>query len=80
MSTTDAAEYKFTVKEGEASATGKDDAPLSLMCEPTSKELDIVGNHGFLSIRLAKGTTYEEAQSFAKILQKKVSGISYTKL
>lgn len=77
MSKTEIADYKFTVKEGEPSRTGADDAPVWLMCEPMTKELGILGR-GFLHLRLRHGTTYAEAQDVARYLQQHVTGIGYT--
>ena len=78
--TTDTADYKFTVKEGGPSRNGAHDAPTWLMCEPKTKELDIVGDHGFLSIRLRPDIRVAEAQEIARYLQDRVIGISYTRL
>ena len=79
MSPTEIADYKFTVKEGEPSTSGADDAPTWLMCEPISRELSIVGNAAFLSIRLVDGTTVAQAQAIAAYLQQHVEGIGYTR-
>jgi hypothetical protein len=80
VSTTEIADYKFVVKEGEPSRSGADDAPLSIFCEPITRELSIVGNKGFLSIRLKNVSSYREAQQFAAMLNEKVSHISYTRM
>jgi len=48
------------------------------MCEPTSREPEIVGR-GFLSLRLRPGTTVREAQEIARYLQDRVTGIGYTR-
>jgi hypothetical protein len=80
MSTTDFADYKFTVKEGQASRSGADDAPTWLMCEPMTKELPVVGDRGFLSLRILEGTTVAQAQEIARYLQERVTGIGYTRL
>ena len=79
MSTTENADYKFLVKEGQPSMSGADDAPFSIFCEPIMRELSIVGNRGFLSIRLKKVSSFREAQQVADMLNEKVSHISYTK-
>jgi hypothetical protein len=44
------------------------------------KSFDIVGSKGFLTIRLAKGTTVKEGEGIAEYLQEKVVGIAYTRL
>ena len=75
----DVAEYKFTVKEGQPSQAGCEDATW-LMCEPMKSELSIVGDRGFLSLRLADGTTVDHAKEIARYLQKHVVGIQYTRL
>lgn len=80
MSSTEITEYVFTVKEGEASASGKDDAPVWLMCEPKTHELSIVGNKGFLGMRLKSGVRLDEAQEIARYLREHIVGVSYTKL
>jgi len=80
MSTPDIADYKFTVKEGSPSQTGVDDAPTWLMCEPMTSELSIVGDRGFLSLRLPEGTTVDQAQDIARYLQKHITGVQYTRL
>ena len=79
MSSTEYADYKFTVKEGEPSRSGADDAPTWLMCEPMTKELSAVGNRGFLSLRLREGTTVVEAQKIARYLAEHVTGIGHTR-
>jgi len=79
MSTTEFADYAFTIKEGEASANGKDDAPVWLMCEPRSRELSIVGNSGYLGFRLMPGVKIEEAQKIVQYLREHIVGITYTK-
>lgn len=78
MSSTEYADYKFTVKEGEPSKSGADDAPTWLMCEPMTRELSAVGNRGFLSLRLREGTTVAQAQEIARYLQQHVTGIGHT--
>lgn len=78
MATTDNADYKFTVKEGEASREGADDAPVWLACEPVNKELDIVGD-GHLFIRLRRDIRVHEAQEIARYLQDRIIGISHTR-
>lgn len=79
MSSTEYADYKFTVKEGEPSKTGSDDAPTWLMREPMTRELSAVGDRGFLSLRLREGTTVAQAQEIARYLQKHVTGIGHTR-
>jgi hypothetical protein len=49
------------------------------MCEPKTNELSIVGNGGFLGIRLKPGVRYAEAQEIARYLREHIIGISYTK-
>ena len=79
MSNTQNAKYKFTVKEGQASASGRDDAPVSLMLEPMEGELDIL-EAGFMSLRLASGTTLSEAHDLEKKLNSIVTSVGFTKL
>jgi hypothetical protein len=79
MNNTENADYKFIVKEGQPSKSGADDAPLSIFCEPITRELSIVGDKGFLSIKLKNVSSYREAQQFADMLNEKVSHISYTR-
>jgi hypothetical protein len=78
MATTDTADYKFTVKEGEASKEGADDAPVWLMCEPMKKELNCVGD-GYLAIRLRRDIRVREAEEIARYLQDCVIGFSHTR-
>lgn len=78
MATTDTADYKFTVKEGEASKDGADDAPVWLMCEPIRTELNCVGN-GYLAIRLRRDIRLGEAKEIARYLQDRVIGFSHTR-
>lgn len=80
MSKTDFADYKYTIKEGQPSQDGKDDAPIWLMCEPMENELEIVGDHGFLGIHLNRDIKMDEAREIARLLNSKVMGISHTKL
>jgi hypothetical protein len=79
MSSTETAAYTFTVKEGNPSASGKDDAPVWLKCEARTPELSIVDNKGFLGIDLKPGTRFDEAQEIARYLKEHVVGISFTK-
>ena len=79
MSSTETATYRFTVKEGEPSASGKDDAPVSLMLEPTTGDLSILKD-GFLSLRLPEGTKIERGHEIAKYLNANVAAISFTML
>jgi len=79
MANTRSAEYRFTVKEGEASASGRPDAPVSLLLEPTNGELAILSG-GFMSLRLAPGTTVDEAQQLSKLLEEKIAAVSFTTL
>lgn len=78
MPSTQDAKYRFTVKEGEASASGKDDAPISLMLEPTDGELDAL-KPGFMSLRLKAGTTLGDAHDLEKLLNSAVFSIGFTK-
>lgn len=79
MSNTQNAKYRFTVKEGKASASGRDDAQVSLMLEPTEGELDVL-KPGFMSLRLASGTTLREAYDLERNLNLIVTSIGFTKL
>lgn len=79
MANTQFANYRFTVKEGEPSATGRNDAPISLMLEPMKGELSIL-SAGFLSLHIAPGTTMDEAQDLSRRLNGKISSVSFTKL
>jgi hypothetical protein len=79
MATTEDAKYRFTVKEGQASASGKDDAPTSLMLELSDgKGLSILQD-GFLLLRLRPGTSVAEAQEIARYLQDRVTAVSHTR-
>lgn len=78
MPNTQDAKYRFTVKEGQSSASGKSDAPISLMLEPTEGELEIL-KPGFMSIRLAPGITLSEAHELEKTLNSKVFSIGFTR-
>ncbi len=78
MSTTEVADYTFTIKESQPSPEKEDDA-IWLMCEPKSKELSIVGEDGFLGLRLKPGARIGEAQEVARYLRDHVAGISFTK-
>lgn len=77
MANTQTAEYRFTVKEGEASASGREDAPISLMLEPMTGELRILST-GFMSLRLCKDTSLDQAQEIAELLNTKIAGVSFT--
>ena len=79
MPSTQNAKYRFTVKEGQSSASEKDDAPISLMLEPTEGELKIL-EPGFMSLNLASGITMSEAHDLEKKLNLVVSSVSFTKL
>ncbi len=76
MSNTQRADYKFTVKEGHPRDSGGE-APTSLMCEPMTQELSIVGD-GFLMLNLREGTSVDEAHAVADYLQHHVVSVSYT--
>lgn len=78
MGKVDKGVYVFEVKEGEVSESGRDDAPVSLYCQPTDSELSIVGS-GFLSINLKRGTTVQQATAIAKYLAEHIDSISYTR-
>ena len=78
MSQTERADYKFVVKEGVPRTAGGE-APTSLMCEPLTRELSIVGEQGFLMIELTEGTTWEQASEVASYLQRHVAGLSFTR-
>ena len=77
MAKTKFTEYIFTVKEGQSSKPGGE-APTFLMCEPLTKELSVLGEGGFLSLRLKDGTSVQKAQEVANFLKQWVSGISIT--
>ena len=77
MAKHESASYRFTVKEGNPSASGNDDAPLSLMLEPTNSELSFLRS-GILSLHLSPGTTIEEAQALAKQLNRAIPSIGFT--
>jgi hypothetical protein len=79
MPHTTSAKYRFTVKEGQASTSGKDDAPISLMLEPMDGELDILKS-GFMSLRLAVGTTLSQAHDLEKELNSVIAEIGFTKI
>ncbi|NOT86550.1 MAG: hypothetical protein HOP03_00035 [Lysobacter sp.] len=79
MASTQNAKYRFTVKEGQPTASGKDDAPISLMLEPTEGELDIL-EPGFMSLHLASGTSMSEAHDLEKKLNLIIKSVSFTKL
>jgi len=78
VSKVDKGVYAFEVKEGQPSGDGRDDAPVSLYCQPTKSELSIVGS-GFLSINLKAGTTVQQAGDVAKYLAEHIESISFTK-
>lgn len=78
MNKVDKGVYVFEVKEGQPSASGRDDAPVSLYCRPTTSELTIVGS-GFLSITLRPGTTVQRAADVAQYLAEHIESISFTK-
>lgn len=73
MADSEIADYKFIVKEGNPTYNG---APW-LACEPENHELSIVGD-GSLGLRLREGTTLEQAQELARLLQQRVAGLKYT--
>ena len=77
MAKTEFTEYRFTVKEGHPFDTGGKSTPY-LMCEPMTKELGFLGNDGFVSIRLNRGTTISQAKEIANYLKQCVAGISIT--
>jgi hypothetical protein len=77
MSKTETAAYRFTVKEGQASARGKNDAPVWLMLEPTSGDLSVLRS-GFLALRLAPGADIAKGQEVARFLNENIKGVSFT--
>ena len=77
MPNTEYTKYTFTVKEG-APSEANGEAPTYLMCEPLTKELSILGNNGFMSIRLKDGTSIQEAKEIESYLKQHISGISIT--
>jgi hypothetical protein len=80
MATTETANYRFIVKESSPSASGVDDAPVSLMLELSEgKGLSILQD-GLLVLRLRPGTKVADAQEIARYLEARVSGVSHTKL
>lgn len=74
---TDTARYRFTVKEGQPSRSGANDAPLSLMLEPMDKQLAVLKG-GHLSLFLAPGTTMAQAQALARSLDQLVGTVAFT--
>lgn len=79
MSQTEVTDYTFTVKEGHPPEEGGE-APVWLMCEPDTEELSIVGDNGFLGIRLKPGVNLDEARKIARFFRENVVGISHTSL
>ena len=80
MDTTEIADYKFVVKGGQPTKSGANGAPLSIVCTTIKRELSIVGDRGFLGIKLKNVSSYHETQQFADMLNEKVSHISYTRI
>jgi len=78
MATTETGKYRFTVKEGQGSAAGAKDAPVWLELEPGESHLRVLSG-GSLSLRLAAGTPYAQAQELARTMNKLVSGVSFTR-
>ncbi len=77
MSKTEFADYKFTVKEFEPSASGN--ARTFLACEPMTEEFSFFDdNKGFLSIHLKEGIDVTEAAEIARYLQSKVTRFAIT--
>lgn len=76
---TDHAVYRFTVKEGQASPSGADNAPISLMLESMEGELPALSD-GFLSLHLKPGTTMAEAHELERQLNRIVVKVSHTHL
>ena len=78
MSYTEKAKYTFTVKEGEVSQSGADDAAVWIMLEPDDRELTIAAS-GFLSLRLRPGAKMVEAQDVAQFLNRHIEAVAFTK-
>lgn len=79
MATHESASYRFTVKEGQATAPGNDDAPLSLMLEPMDGDLSFLRS-GFMTLRLKPGTSMEEAQELSRRLNRSITSVAFTEL
>jgi len=79
MSNTEFADYRFTVREGAPSASGRNDAPVWIALEPMTKELDILGK-GFLFLRLNPGADIQQAQDTARYLNANIAAVGYTRL
>lgn len=68
--------YTFIVKEGQASASGVDDAPLSIALEAETPDLNVLAG-GSLQILLSTGTTLEQAQDLARLLRRHAKAVKY---
>lgn len=76
---TERSRFKFTVKEGAASRSGADDAPVWLMAEPDSPGLSAL-NKGFLGVELPPGTKLAKAQEIARYLNENIHALTFTDL
>lgn len=78
MSNTKSTRCVFTVKEGQPSRDGANDAPAWLMLELD----DDIGTatNGYLSLRLKPGATVADAERLARVLKQEVAALAFTKL
>jgi hypothetical protein len=76
MSKSSFAIYDYIVRELAPADHELDEAAIAIVCEPLSM-LDGSPTRGRITLRLAAGTTAEEAREIASTLQEKVRGLRY---
>ncbi|KAF0866605.1 hypothetical protein [Pseudomonas sp. LD120] len=74
MSRPQSAIYRYIARELAPTEHAPDEAPVSIVCEPLDKTASPSG-HGTIILHLEAGTTLEEAQDIAAMLQSKVKGL-----
>jgi len=75
MAKTEYTEYMFTLKEGSPDEPNGD-ALTYLMCEPLTTELSVIGENGFITIRLKSGASLEEEKEIKNYFNHHITGIA----
>ena len=68
--------YDYIVRELAPADHEPDEAPITIVCEPISL-LDGSSARGRVALRLMAGTTPEQAQGIASLLQARVKGLCH---
>lgn len=76
MTTPFSAVYKYIVRELSPAEQHSEEAPITIVCEPSGSSLS-EGGRAVTSMRLFPGTTPDEANAIAATLQAKVKRLCH---